>query len=216
MPRIVACLSCNTIERMVDPPEDTRRVPATLAWDDNGIIREHTIKDEQTGLVAMVPEYDPIMEDYVGRHSHNLPDTMVIDNIKVWVCDQDTYDSLDAVEFVKEALAKQTDEMMTEVNYYKDEALKCYNAHKNPDTKTGCVDFLDDSKIIGSKQVPPKNRVYLCHMCPYMQTYVATEMRHKADLYKNPQKYLAAQRARQARMAMKQRMLRAKTRKNKK
>lgn len=212
MPRIVACLTCNSIERMVDPPPDVPKVPATLKWDDNGVIREHTIKDEQTGLVAMVPEYDPIMEDYVGRHSHGLPDTMVIDNIKVWACDQDTYDSLDAVEFVKEALAKQTDEMMTEVNYYKDEALACYNRHNNPDLQDGCVDFLDDSKILGSKRVDPRHRVYLCHMCPYMQTYVAVEMRHKADLYNNPHKFMRAQKARQARMAAKNRALRSRTR----
>ena len=199
MPRIVACLTCNVIEKVIDPPPDAPRVPAVLQWDDNGVIREHTIKDEATGLVALVPEFDPILEDLVGRHSHGLPDTRVIDNIKVWVCDQKTYDSMDATQFVKDQLQRATDELMQEVDYYKEAALQCYNKHGNPDLKKGCIDFLDESKIIGSKQVPPNARVYMCHVCPYMQTYVAIEMRWKEDLYKNPSKYMAKQRAAAAR-----------------
>ncbi len=195
MPRIVACLTCNTIERIIDPPPDAQKIPAVLKWDDNGVIREHTITEPHSGLVAMVPEFDPILEDLVGRHSHGLPDTRVIDNIKVWVCDQKTYDGMDAAQFVKDQLQRATDELMEEVNYYKDGALACYNEHHNPDLKKGCIDFLDESKIIGSKQVPPNSRVYLCHMCPYMQTYVAMEMRWKAELYTNPRKFMEKQRA---------------------
>jgi hypothetical protein len=190
---------------MPDPPPDVPKIPAVLKWDDGGVIREHVIREEHSGLVAMVAEVDPLLEDFVARHGHGLSDVRGLDEIKIWACDQATYDALDATQFVKDQLQSATDELMTEVNFYKDEALACYNQHGNPDLKKGCIDFLDDSKIIGSKKVPPNARVYKCHMCPYMQTYIAVEMRHKEDLYRNPQKYMAKQRAAQARQRAQQR-----------
>lgn len=214
MPRLASCLVCGAIEKLLDPPSDVRLVPATVEWDDGGVVREHTFKDEQTGLVAMVPEYDPLMEDYVGRHGHGYDDVSAMSNIKVFGCDWDTFESLDAVDFVKKSLAEQTDVLMEESNYYKDEALACYNAHNNPDLKKGCIDFMTDEKAIGSSKIPKKDRVYLCSMCPYTQTYIATEMRHKADLYNNPEKFMKAKRARETRLKLKDRALRARTRKN--
>ena len=143
----------------------------------------------------MVPgNYDPLFEDYVGRHAHGYDDVTAMNNIKVFGCDWDTFESLDAVDFVKQSLAQQTDAIMEESNYYKDEALLCYNAHHNPDAKTGCSDYLSDEKVIGSKQVPKKNQVFLCHMCPYTQTYVMAEIRHKNKLYTDTEKYMQAKR----------------------
>ena len=189
-------------------------VPATVEWDDGGVRREYTFKDEVTGLIAMVPEYDPLFEDYVGRHAHGYDDVTAMNNIKVFNCDWDTFESLDAVDFVKQALAEQTDALLEESNYYKDEALKCYNQHGNPDNHSGCSDFMSDDKVIGTKKVAKEHRVYLCHMCPYMQTYVMAEIRHKNKLYTDPEKYMRVKRAREARMAARQKALRARTRKN--
>jgi hypothetical protein len=213
MPRLASCLVCGAIEKLIDPPADVRLVPATVEWDDGGVIREHTFQGED-GLVAMVPEYDPLMEDVVARHTHGQDDVTAMSAIKVFNCDWDTYESLDAVDFVKKALAQQTDQLMEESDHYKDGALRCYNQHGNPDAKTGCSDYMSDEKVIGSKQIPPKNRVYLCHMCPYTQTYVMAEIRKKADLYTDPMKYEKVKRARKARMDARDRVLRARSRKN--
>lgn len=213
MPRLASCLVCGAIEKLIDPPADVRLVPATVEWDDGGVIREHTFEGED-GLVAMVPEHDPLMEDYVGRHQHGIDDVTSMSNIKVYTCDWDTFNSMDAVDFVKKALAEQTDALMEETNYYKEGALACYNQHGNPDTKTGCSDYMTDAKCIGSKQVPEKHRVYLCHMCPYQQTYVMAEIRHRNQLYTDPEKYMKAKRARETRMKAREKQLRSRTRKN--
>lgn len=203
MPRAVLCLACNKMERMPDPPPEVPLIPAVLKWDDNGTERSYTMTDPDTGMTSMVPMHDPLLEDFVGRHKHNMPDTS-IDSIKVWVVDQATWDTMDVMENIKRELQENQNIIVEESNYYKDEATKCYNRHNNPDQKTGCVDFLDESKIIGSKKVHPKARVYLCHMCPFMQTYVAAEMRSKAGLY-DADKGAKATRARDSKVKLSQR-----------
>ena len=185
MPRVVACLMCSTLERMPDPPKDVPLIPARVTWMDGNVEREYIFPDpEKPGQNAMVPMYDPLMEDFVGRHGHDMADTDALSFIKVWQSDDETWQNMDVVQKIKTELAEQQDMFMEEVNGYKDDALRCYNAHKNPDMKVGCRDFLDDSKVIGRTDIPKKHRAYLCHMCPYMQTYVAQEARHRAGLYK--------------------------------
>lgn len=185
MPRVVACLMCSTLERMPDPPSDVPLIPARVTWYEDGIEREYVFPDpEKPGANMMVPMYDPVMEDFVGRHGHNMADTDALSFIKVWQSDDETWQNMDVVQQIKAELADQQNLIVEESTYYKDEALKCYNAHKNPDISTGCRDFLDDSKTIGRTDVPKKHRIFLCHMCPFMQAHVATEARHKAGLYK--------------------------------
>lgn len=181
MPRIIACHMCHTVERVIDPPKDVRLVPATIQWDDMGVIRSHTIQDDQ-GMNVMVPEFDPILEDYVARHSHGRPDTEVISFIQAFPCDQATWEKLDVVTEMKKELQLATGEFYEESQYYKEEALKCYNEHKNP--QLGCPDWRDDNKTLGSKDMPKKYRTYLCDVCPVSQTYIQTEIRRKAGMYK--------------------------------
>jgi len=185
VPRVVACLMCSTLERMPDPPSDVPLIPARVTWMDGNVEREYVFPDPEDPLKnAMVPMYDPLMEDFVGRHGHDRPDTDSFQYIKVWITDDKTWQSMDVVQKIKTELADQQNAFMEEATGYKDDALKCYNAHKNPDINTGCRDFLHESKTIGRKDIPPKHRAYLCHMCPFMQASVATEARHKAGLYK--------------------------------
>ena len=186
MPRLATCMICAKIERMPDPPADVSMVPAKISYMDMGVERDYTFEMED-GTPVMVPEYDPILEDFVGRHGHNRPDTDVMGFIKLFPVDQATYDKLDVVTELKKELNEQTGLLFEEATYYKDEAIKCYNEHKNPSIPGNqCIDFLSDGKQIGPT-VPKKYQTYLCHMCPYMQTYVAQEMRSKAGLY-NPKK----------------------------
>lgn len=61
------------------------------------------------------------------------------------------------------------------------EALKCFNRHNRP--QDGCIDWKDESKIVGRKiGVPKQHRKYLCEFCP-VASYVMTEVRHKAGMY---------------------------------
>jgi hypothetical protein len=189
MPRVAACSVCYKLERLTDPPADVPYIPATVKWDDHGVVREYTFKEED-GSVTMVPQYDPIMEDFVGRHGHNRPDSDM-GYIKVFPVDQKTWDHLDVVTEIKRELTEQIPGFWEELDHYKTGALECYNDHGNPDSHNRCLDYHDDSKRIGPK-APPKFQAYLCDVCPYVQTYLVSEMRDKAGLY-DPKTAAAAQ-----------------------
>ena len=131
MPRLATCMMCAKIERMPDPPADVSMVPAKISYMDMGVERDYTFEMED-GTAIMVPEYDPLLEDFVGRHGHSRPDTDVMGFIKVFPVDQKTYEKMDVVTELKKELNDQTGLLFEEANYYKDEALKCYNDHKNP------------------------------------------------------------------------------------
>lgn len=196
MPRIVACMMCSKIERIPDPADSIPRIPATIAWDDHGAERTYTFTNDD-GTNVMVPMYDPLLEDIAGRHGHGRPDTDVMNFIKVFPVDQATYEKLDVVTELKKELAKQTGQFFEEATYYRDEAAKCYNAHGNPDGS--CIDYLDDSRRIGSDKIPKKYQTYLCHLCPIQQSYINVEIRRKAGLYK-PEIAARHEKVRKARM----------------
>ena len=64
---------------------------------------------------------------------------------------------------------------------FKDEAMKCFNRHGRPDE--GCIDWKDESKVIGRKKgVPAAYRKYLCECCP-VNSYVEFKTRKAAGLY---------------------------------
>ena len=52
--------------------------------------------------------------------------------------DQNTWDTMDVVTKIKTELQRRPASATTESDEYKDGALKCYNAHGNPDLSTGC------------------------------------------------------------------------------
>ena len=171
---------------MIDPPADVPMVPARWAWEEDGVEKEHifTVDNKPDGEVIMVPEYDPLMDDFVQRHTHGRPDTDSIDYIKSFSVGQETWEKVDVVTKIKHELSEATGEQFAEAEHYKEGALQCYNAHGNPDLKRRCPDFMSDEKTIGrSTGVPKKHRMYLCHMCPYTQTYVVQTLRDRAKLY---------------------------------
>lgn len=180
MPRLVACMTCNKIERIPDHPSDVRLVPAKVAWMDGGVEREYEFTHED-GTPILVPEFDPVLEDVTVRHTHGLPDTEVMARIKVFPVDQATYEKMDVVTELKNELAKITGEFFEEADYYRTEATKCYNQHGNP--QGSCIDYCDDGKKIGPTSVPKKYQMYLCHLCPIQQAYINVELRRKAGYY---------------------------------
>lgn len=182
MPRIVACLMCNKIERLVDPPDGVPMIPARITWMEGDVEREYLFRDAG-GQTVLVPQYDPIMEDVISRHGHGRSDVEGMSFIRVWSTDWHTFHAMDPVMELKKELSRQTGEFFEESTYYRDEATRCYNAHHNPTIETGCIDYLDDSKRLGSSQIPNQYRTYVCHMCPYQQAYVNVELRRRKGWY---------------------------------
>lgn len=173
-PRIVLCAHCMEVEKMIGPP-NVDYVDATVEWDHgDGDRGSYTFTNPETGLVMQVPETDPVMEDFVGRHQHGREPKDVIESIHVWTTDMATFVKMDVMQVVKEGLQKQQNMVVEETNGLKDDALKCYNAHGNPDLKKGCRDFRDDSKRIGTSKLPKEQQVHLCLFCLDGSTEVVT------------------------------------------
>lgn len=187
-PRLAVCNVCNKIERMPAAPAEIRRVPATVETLSG---ERHTFKTPD-GATIMVPEFDPVLEDFVGRHGHGLDDVSGMQAITVFPVDPKTWEKMDVVTELKKELQQVTGEFYEESKHYLEEALKCYNDHHNPEK---CIDYLDDSKRIGPK-VSPKFQTYLCHMCPVQQSYVNVELRRRKGWYdpKNDKRLQAGKR----------------------
>lgn len=196
MPRIVYCETCQQVEKMLDPPGSVGLVDAVVEWDHgDGDRGSYTFTNPETGAVMLVPETDPLMENFVGRHQHGQEPVMVMQSIHVWSTDWKTYSRMDLMQFVKEELAKQQGVIVEEAMGLKEEALVCYNHHRNPTVEVGCRDFRADEKMIGKKLPNPNDRVYLCDLCPYTQASIAQELRWKAGLYKDGTKVRIGPRA---------------------
>jgi hypothetical protein len=185
------------LERLPDVPKGVPLIPCVLEWTSG----ERIVLKDDDGLPKMVPLYDPMLEHFVMKHEHDLPDKAVThgDQIQVVAVDQRTWDSMDMVTKIKTELQQQTGHVYDENTQHREDALKCYNAHGNPDATTGCRDYLDSSKLIGAAtyedeghkiEIPPQFRQYLCFMCPFQQTYVTTEIRRQKGYY-DEQKNLA-------------------------
>lgn len=191
MPRLVSCNRCHILQRMPDVTKGTPMVPAKLEWRDG---ERYEYRDD-TGLPVMVPAFDPLLEDFVIKHDHGVHDNVVIHGqlIQVWTVDQKTWDSLDVVTRVKTELEQQFHTHYAERDEYREEALKCFGRHGNPDITTGCRDYLADDRRIGPAtyegengqtiSVPPKFRHYLCHLCPFQQAAVTVELRRRKGMY---------------------------------
>jgi len=182
---------CHILQRMPDPPPKTPLVPARIEFKEGF---EFIYRDD-TGLPQMVPAFDPVLEDFVEKHSHGRDDRDVIQGIiQVYQVDQKTWDTMDVVTKIQDELRKQTDTWYEEKDEYKAAAAECYNRHGNPDLQDGCPDYMDDDRRIGPATyddgeghvitVPPKYRQYLCYVCPFQQTYIQVELRRKKGMYK--------------------------------
>jgi hypothetical protein len=192
MPRLVTCHYCKTLTRMPDVHPKTPLIPAILEWTTG----ERYVYREDSGLPVMVPAFDPILEDFVQKHNHGRDDQATLEGmIQVFNIDEKTWNAVDAVTQIKSELQKQNDAWYEEKDEYRDSALKCYNAHGNPDLDHGCRDYMDDSKRIGPRtykvedehrtvEIPDRFRQYLCYVCPYQQTYIQVELRQRRGAYK--------------------------------
>ena len=191
MPRLAQCNQCQILQRIPDVPPKTPLVPARIEFK-NGF--DFIYRDEDN-LPQMVAAFDPVLEDFVEKHSHGREDRDVIGGlIQVYAVDQKTWDTMDVVTKIQEQLQKQTNQWYEERDEYKAAAVECYNRHGNPDLDSGCPDYMDDSRRIGPATyddgdgrtitVPPKFRQYLCYVCPFQQTYIQVELRRRRGAYR--------------------------------
>jgi len=184
MPRLATCHVCRTLTRLPDPPASAPLVPARVAWIEHGQEVEHVYRDPH-GMPVMVAKYDPALEDWITRHEHadiHIPDFQKYDLAFI---DRDTWQAYDVVAQIKEGMSKDHGVMYAERDQLKDDALKCYGEHHRP--KTSCIDVFSESKLIGSKEsrhhLAPDERMYLCHLCPFVHGYVVPQIRLKRGDY---------------------------------
>jgi hypothetical protein len=178
---------------MPDVPGNIPLIPCVLEWTTG---ERHIVRDDD-GLPKMVPIYDPMLEAFVDKHDHDMPDKFIThaDMIQVIQVDQRTWEAMDVLTKVKTELQQSTGEVYTENQEYREAAIKCYQAHGSPDLQDGCSDYMDDSKQIGRWNyddgeghkivIAPQFRQYLCHLCPFAHAYVAVELRRRKGMYKD-------------------------------
>jgi len=182
---------CHILQRMPDVPKGVPKVPAHIEFKEGF---DFVYRDDD-GLPQMVAAFDPVLENFVDKHTHGREDRDVISGlIQVYQVDQKTWDSMDIVTKIQDQLKAQTDNWYEERDDYKSAALECYNRHGNPDLDKGCSDYLNDDRRIGPATyndgdghiitVPPKYRQYLCYVCPFQQTYIQVELRRKRGAYR--------------------------------
>ena len=70
MPRLATCHMCHIIQRMPDVHPKTPLVPAMLEYKDG----QRIVMPDEDGLPKMVPAFDPMLEEFVVKHEHDLPD----------------------------------------------------------------------------------------------------------------------------------------------
>ena len=191
MPRLAQCNACHVLQRMPDVPKGVPKVPAHIEFKEGF---DFVYRDDD-GLPQMVAAFDPVLEDFVDKHTHGREDRDVISGlIQVYQVDQKTWDTMDIVTKIQDQLQAQTNQWYEERDEYRDAALQCYNRHGNPDIQTGCSDYLNDDRRIGPATyddgdghtitVPPKYRSYLCHVCPFQQAAIQVELRRRRGAYK--------------------------------
>ena len=61
----------------------------------------------------------------------------------------------------------------------KEDALACFNEHHRP--TDSCIDVFSEKKLVGNldsyKRMAPNDRMFLCHLCPYVHGYVVPKIR---------------------------------------
>lgn len=178
MPRLALCHSCNTITRLPDPPASAPRVPARLEWINaaTGQHEEYTFRDDQ-GNAVMVAQYDPALEDWMERHDHPHPEHIKIHDL--WQTDQQTWQATDVVATVRKEISEQTGRSYVERDELKDAALECFEKHHRP--TDSCIDVFSEDRLIGNHEsnqhMAPNDRMYLCHLCPFVHGYVMPRIR---------------------------------------
>lgn len=178
IPRLALCHICTSITRLPDAPKSAPLVPARWEWDDeDGKRQEYWFRDEG-GQQMLVAQYDPALEDWVERHEHrDIPEK--VHKHDMWGTDQLTWDTANVMQAAQQSMLDTTGQMYAERDELKADAMDCFLAHHRP--KDSCPDAFSEAKTIGNhesnKHMHPNERMYLCHLCPFVHGYVAPKAR---------------------------------------
>ena len=178
------CHICSSITRLPDPPEGAPLVPARWEWrNERGESEEFTFRDDD-GHAVMVAQYDPSLEDWTERHLHEeIPET--VRKHDLWMVDQLTWQATDVMTTVKKELMGTTGRIYQERDELKADALACFEEHHRP--KDSCPDVFSEPKVIGNhesnKRMKKNDRLFLCHLCPFVHGYVIPQVRKKKGMY---------------------------------
>jgi hypothetical protein len=80
------------------------------------------------------------------------------------------------------------------IDTFKEDALKCWNQHRQPKEGSPCIDYMSENKRIGRPTQTGRDVIkenyklgqtdpHICQFCPYHQV-VITEIRHRKGMYK--------------------------------
>ncbi len=180
MPRLALCHICTSLTRLPDAPKSAPLVPARWEWEDeDGKMQEYFFRDE-AGQQMLVAKYDPALEDWVQRHEHlDIPEQQMPHRHDLWSIDQLTWDTGRVMEMAKGSMMDSTGQMYQERDELKDDAFNCFIAHHRP--KDSCPDVFTAPKVIGNhesnKYMKDNEKMYLCHLCPFVHGYVAPKAR---------------------------------------
>jgi hypothetical protein len=166
MPRLLVCRKCQTVEELplYDGPAELEAQDPML----DGMVRRHVQKhgDLEPDAAALLVASEDLCHCPKHRGS----------GATLWEGHRD-----EVLGNLKERWTGFHPEFYATKDTYREDALKCYTAHRRP-KGTDCVDWRSDHK-----RLTPENwkgrEVYLCDFCPVAST-VTTEMRHKRGMYK--------------------------------
>ena len=145
---------------------------------------DYVFRDEG-GKPVMVAAFDPALEEWMTRHEHpEVPDDRMRKH-DLYSTDQETFNAGFAAQLKKE-MEEATHNLYTERDQIKEDAIECFNRHGRPQDR--CIDVFSESKVLGghesNRRMNPKDRMYLCHACPFVHGYVIPDVRHKKGYYK--------------------------------
>jgi hypothetical protein len=170
--RLLHCGACKTLEEIPDY-EGSQEVDPLV----ERVVMEHNRRDPMA---------------HAGKHLTTLPMRLgVVDDMEY------AYQREDVLKrFMEEGQNMGMTPWVGEtLNTFQEDALKCWNQHRQPKEGSPCIDYMSDSKRIGrptqeGRDILAQNYKlgakdpHLCQYCPY-HSVVETAIRARKGLYKD-------------------------------
>jgi hypothetical protein len=128
------------------------------------------------------PYNDIELREMIDRHLGKAQDPRPESHgAQLFTVDDEDLELMDDAQ-LNDALKNKLDVEISEFrDDFKDQAMGCYNLHNRP--KGGCIDWKEDSRVIGRKTgIPKSERAYICDYCP-VASHMEFKMRQAAGLY---------------------------------
>jgi hypothetical protein len=153
-------------------------------------VEELPLYDGPKELESQDPVLDNLVHRHVQKHGNMNPEGAALlvapeDPCNCQVCrGRATFWEAHRTEVLKNLGERWTGfhpEFYATKDTYREDALKCYKAHRRP-KGTDCIDWRADHRRLTPEGWKGRE-VYLCDFCPVAST-VMTEIRHRKGMYK--------------------------------